>query len=304
MTKLSVIIPAYMKERRIAACMQSVLAQTLPDIEIIVVWRKGTDKTEEIIKSFQDSRLRLIEQAEKTGAGGAREIGVQAAKGDYIGFVDCDDTVDVDFYEKLYAAAVLNNADIAFGGMTGHVWRESQTFTTFADKYALVTNGAVFDKIFKTDVIRNNGVHFPAGVFFEDNPWLLKAFWCSEKLVTVPDTCYHYFIWDKDGERRDALKKSLPVIASEYVRFMSTHDLTEQEKHLIREKFICCVGGTMCLETGTFEKLLETFGEFPELFVYRRERRWKDFKRRLLHLSFKKRQFNILGLQFKFGGKQ
>lgn len=304
MTKLSVVIPAYMKENRVAACLQSVLGQTLRDIEIIVVWRKGTDKTEEIIKSFSDSRLRLIEQTEKTGAGGAREIGVQAATGEYIGFVDCDDAIDADFYEKLYKAAILNNADIAFGGMTGHVWKESKTYTAFADKYALVTNGAVFDKIFKTDIIKNNGIHFPVGVFYEDNPWLLKAIWHSKTLVTVPNTCYRYFIWDKDDSRMEALKKSLPVIAEKYAHFMRSYDLTEREKSLIRTKFIRCIGGTMCLKADMFEKLLEIFGEFPELYAYRRERRRKDFKRRFLHLSFRKRQFNILGLQFKFGGKQ
>ncbi|GEM_PF-3309537 len=303
MTKLSVVIPAYMKENRVAACLQSVLGQTLRDIEIIVVWRKGTDKTEEIIKSFSNSRLRLIEQTEKTGVGGAREIGVQASTGEYIGFVDCDDTIDADFYEKLYETALSNNADIAFGGMTGHVWKESKTYTAFADKYALVTNGAVFNKIFKTDVIKNNGIHFPVGVFYEDNPWLLKAIWHSGKLVTVPGTCYHYFDWDRDGNRINALKQSLPVIANLYIRFMQDHNLTEQEKSLIRAKFAPCTGGQLCLEKDVFEKLVETFGYFPELVADRRKRRWKDFKRRFLHLSFKKRQFNILGLQFKFGGK-
>lgn len=303
MTKLSVLIPAYQKEDRIALCLESVLNQTLQDIEIIVVWRKGTDKTEEILKSFQDSRLRLIEQVEKTGVGGAREAAVQAATGDYIGFVDCDDTIDADFYEKLYNAAVQNNADIAFGGMTGHIWRKSETYETFIDKYALVTNGAVFDKIFKTDVIKNNDIHFPINVFYEDNPWLLAAVWYSGKLVTVPDTCYHYFAWEKD-ERMDALKKSVPVIADLYARFIRTHDMTEREKSLIRSKFIPCTGRKLCLEKDMFETLVKTFGTFPELFAYRREQRWKRFKLRLLHLSFKKRQFNILGLQFKFGGKQ
>ncbi len=304
MTKLSVVIPAYMKQDRVALCLQSVLGQTLRDIEVIVVWRRGTDKTEEILKSFSDSRLRLIEQTEKTGVGGAREIGVQAAKGDYIGFVDCDDTIDADFYEKLYRATISNNADIAFGGMTGHVWKESKTYTAFADKYALVTNGAVFNKIFKTDVIKNNGIHFPANVFYEDNPWLLAVIWHSGKLVTVPDTCYHYFDWDRDDNRINALKQSLPVIVNLYVRFMQDHNLTEQEKSLIRTKFVPCIGGQLCLEKDVFEKLVETFGYFPELVAYRRKRRWKDFKRRLLHLSFRKRQFNILGLRFKFGGKQ
>lgn len=303
MIKVSVLIPAYQKEDRIALCLESVLNQTLQDIEIIVVWRKGTDKTEEIIKSFQDSRLRLIEQVEKTGVGGAREIGVQAATGDYIGFVDCDDTIDADFYEKLYNAAVQNNADIAFGGMTGHIWRKSETYETFIDKYTLVTNGAVFDKIFKTDVIKNNDIHFPVNVFYEDNPWLLAAFWYSGKLVTVPDACYHYFVWDRN-ERTDALKKSVPVIADLYARFIRTHDMTEREKSLIRSKFMPCIDRELCLEKDMFETLVETFGTFPELFACRRKRRWKRFKRRLWHLSFKHRQFNILGLQFKFGGKQ
>lgn len=299
MVAVSVIIPAYLKEERVDACLQSVLKQTLHDIEVIVVWQKGSDKTEEIIKSFKDPRLRLIEQTEKTGIGGAREIGVQVATGEYLGFVDSDDTIDADYYEKLISAAKENNADIVFS----KVGTEQKAYMTFEEKYALVSNGAVFDKLFKAEFIRRNNIHFPLNCFYEDNVYLLKAFWFSNKVVTVPDALYHYFEWKRDDNRLAELKKSIPVIAAEYVRFMEENHFNAEQKSLVCSKFISCVGGNLCAEKETYKTLLNIFRDFPELLSSLRKRRRKFLKRRLLHLSFRHGIFNFLGLQFKFEGK-
>ncbi len=300
MAVVSVIIPAYQKEERIALCLQSVLNQTLKDIEIIIVWLKGTDKTEKIIKSFTDPRLRLIEQTEKTGAGGSREIGVQAATGEYLGFIDCDDTIDADFYEKLYSAAKKNNADIAFG-RTG---KEEKSYITFEEKYDLISNGAVFDKLFKTSLIHQNNIHFPLNCFYEDNPWLLAAFWHSGKLVTVSDAHYHYYDWKRDEIRIAALKRSIPIIAAEYVHFMHKNNFNKAQTDLVCSKFIPCVGGNLCGEKDTYKALLDIFKDFPAIIPLLRRKRWKVLKKHAFHLSFRRGIFNFLGLQFKFGSKQ
>ena len=103
---VSVIIPAYNVEKYIAKCLDSLINQSLKDIEIIIIDDGSTDKTPFIIKDYanQDKRIKVIAQTnQKQGA--ARNRGLEAASGEYIGFVDADDWVDLNYFEKLYETA-------------------------------------------------------------------------------------------------------------------------------------------------------------------------------------------------------
>ena len=111
---VSVIIPAYNVEKYIAKCLDSLINQSLKDIEIIIIDDGSTDKTPFIIKDYanQDKRIKVIAQTnQKQGA--ARNRGLEAASGEYIGFVDADDWVDLNYFEKLYETAKKYNSDIA-----------------------------------------------------------------------------------------------------------------------------------------------------------------------------------------------
>ncbi len=118
MPKVSVIIPVYnVPEQYFRKCLDTVCAQTLKDIEIICVDDKSTDGSLAILKEYaaKDSRIKIIEQSENRGAAVARNIGIEAAAGEYIGFVDSDDFIDLDFYEKLHSKAVETAADVVKG---------------------------------------------------------------------------------------------------------------------------------------------------------------------------------------------
>ena len=111
--KVSVIVPAFNVEKYISKCLLSLLNQTLKDIEIVVINDGSTDKTLEIVEKFEelDKRIRIINQ-ENQKQGAARNRGMEIATGEYIGFVDSDDWVDLDYFEKLYLAAKKYNSDI------------------------------------------------------------------------------------------------------------------------------------------------------------------------------------------------
>ena len=102
MSKVSVIIPVYNTEKFLRKCLDSVCNQTLQDIEIICINDCSTDGSLEILREYagKDNRIKLIELFENGGAAKARNIGIDIAHGEYIGFVDSDDFVDLDFYEK------------------------------------------------------------------------------------------------------------------------------------------------------------------------------------------------------------
>ena len=112
--KVSVIVPAYNVESFIEKCLTTLVLQTLKDIEIIVINDGATDSTPEIISEFAaiDSRIKVINK-QNGGLSSARNAGLEVARGEYIGFVDSDDWVDEDFYEKLYTTAKNRQCDIA-----------------------------------------------------------------------------------------------------------------------------------------------------------------------------------------------
>ena len=114
MAKISVVVPVYNVEAYLERCLDSLINQTLSDIEIICVNDGSTDSSPEKLEEFakKDSRIKIINQ-ENGGLSAARNTGIEAATGEYIGFVDSDDYVDLDFYEKLYNAATSHNADIS-----------------------------------------------------------------------------------------------------------------------------------------------------------------------------------------------
>ena len=102
MCKLSVIVPVYNEEKTIGRCLDSLLLQELQDMEILVVNDGSTDESGKVVRAYmeKDPRVRMIEQ-ENRGLGAARNSGIRAAKGNYIGFVDSDDFVDLAMYRVM-----------------------------------------------------------------------------------------------------------------------------------------------------------------------------------------------------------
>ena len=111
--KVSVVIPVYNAKDYLQDCIKSLLSQTLVDCEFIFVNDGSTDNSLEIIQKYQeeDNRIKLISQENK-GIAEARNAGIEIASGEYIGFLDNDDFVKIDFFENLYKNAIENNLDI------------------------------------------------------------------------------------------------------------------------------------------------------------------------------------------------
>ncbi|WP_298594683.1 glycosyltransferase [uncultured Mitsuokella sp.] len=114
MPEISVIVPVYNVEPYLKQCIESVQNQTFQDLEIILVDDGSTDGSGKICKEYEknDQRIQVIHKA-NGGLGDARNVGLDAARGEYIGFVDSDDFIDVDMYELLYKNAISHKADIS-----------------------------------------------------------------------------------------------------------------------------------------------------------------------------------------------
>lgn len=207
MVKLSVIIPVHNTEKYLAKCLESVINQTFSDMEIICINDNSIDKSVNILKKYakQDSRIKFIQLNKNSGVSVARNIGIDLARGKYISFIDSDDWLNLDFYQKLMDAAELNNADIAMAGtnwmLNNALYKagaNSGCFIKFNSKLKYLSHGAVWDKIYKLSVIKDNNLKFPQGRVFEDNLFVIHALWYSNKLIMIDNTFYNYF-QNQDG---------------------------------------------------------------------------------------------------------
>lgn len=204
--KVSVIIPAYNTENYIASCLHSLVAQTLKEIEIIVVDDGSTDFTASKVREIAslDARIKLFSQSnQKQGA--ARNRGIEIATGEYIGFVDSDDWVSYDYFEKLYDAAKRHDADIALatnvrignGKTKKRLEIEKEVFVqTLQDRIDIsrqAKNPCPTNKIYRRELLLAHNIFYPEGIYCEDKLFTMQALYYANGLVTVPETFYYYF---------------------------------------------------------------------------------------------------------------
>ncbi len=212
--KLSVIVPVYKAEKTLRKCVDSLLAQTLGDLEIILVNDGSPDGCQAILDDyaarFPDTvRTKTVENG---GQGRARNFGIDMAWGDWLGFVDSDDWVLPEMYEKLIAAAEKEGADVAVcdtlecyedgGTRLLRAWREGS---------ALAAAGSSCDKVFRRSLI--GALRFPEGLWYEDFAFSALALSRTERLARVPETLYCYRIGHPSTMHNDNARKNLDLLA-------------------------------------------------------------------------------------------
>ena len=117
---ISIIIPAYNAEPFLSNCLDSIISQTYPFFEVLIIENGSNDETLNLAYSFQfkDKRFRVFKNNGK-GAAKARNLGINNSKGDYLTFVDADDKISSDYLQNLVNGIILNNADISSCSMIG-----------------------------------------------------------------------------------------------------------------------------------------------------------------------------------------
>lgn len=198
---VSVIIPAYNTEKYISKCLNSLVSQSLKDIEIIVIDDGSTDKTPDIIKEYanKDNRIRVITQTnQKQGA--ARNRGLEIAQGEYVTFVDADDWVSEEYLENMYNAILQNKVNMAAASMTRDKTDKIKPHLNLKEK-AVYNNAAEIikaidnhyetaGKLYKRELIKD--LKFQEGVYYEDGGYTIRAIYACASAVTVPEAVYHY----------------------------------------------------------------------------------------------------------------
>jgi glycosyltransferase involved in cell wall biosynthesis len=220
--KISIVTTAYNIEAHVEKCLDSLLAQTHKDIEIIVVNDCSTDKTMDIVGKFTDERIKVVNHSQNMGAGWARRTGIGAATGEYVITVDGDDWLAPDFIEALAKNAEETDADIVSGGIT-YVWSDTyeevkrflphvsegmQKFRDYGDKKIVFLN----NKLVRRTMY--DTVPYSTRRYCEDTPVILPLLYLANKVSYVDVQGYYYLQHDKSLCRRvnafeEALFKAL-----------------------------------------------------------------------------------------------
>lgn len=237
---VSIIVPVYNVEKFLDRCLESLINQTLKNIEIICINDGSTDNSSKILNNYtlKDSRIVIINQ-ENQGQSIARNKGMEIANGEYIGFVDSDDWVDLDFFEKLYNAAKDNDCDIAASGIIRlhklnkkfHLKFENQSITSEVNKKFELCDvpemSYIWNKIYKLEKIRKFNLKFKEKMYFEDVIFTPQVLFYSDKLITVPGTFYYY--WRNSNstvaQRNERINKDSVFAHLEANNFIKNHNI-------------------------------------------------------------------------------
>ena len=219
MPKVSVIVPIYNVEKYLERCMDSLLNQTLKDIEIIMVDDGSPDNCPKMCDEYakKDSRVKVIHK-QNDGLGYARNSGLKIATGEYIAFVDSDDYVDINMYKKLYEVASENYADAVFCGFKKEFRpnrfiesKECDNYTEYVNeqiggltldfvsapphcKSEYIHDMSVWHSVYKHSIIEGNNIRFVSEREYasEDIPFQIDFFKRCKKVVFIPNIFYVY----------------------------------------------------------------------------------------------------------------
>lgn len=205
MAKISVIVPVYNVEEYLRESLDSIVNQTFQELEIICVNDGSTDSSLEILKEYagKDSRIKIINQ-ENQGQGAARNNAIEIATGEYLGFVDPDDWIEPDMYEKAYNAIKNTDLDfVEFYSVNRFINKPSTISKTSVIPINKIYNPldypefifkrfAAWNKLFKTDFIKRNNIKFGKGRLAEDQIFTIKARCLANGSYFIDEALYNY----------------------------------------------------------------------------------------------------------------
>lgn len=248
-TKVSIIVPIYNAESYIDKCIQSMINQTLKDIEIILVDDGSTDRSVEISNKYaeKDERIKIIKQKNK-GVSSARNYGISIAKGDFITFVDSDDFIEIDMLEILYNAAIDNNCDVVLSGIKivkdnnikykfttdSKIYTKQEVFKLFYfDKEPFSPNYA-WGKLIKRSIC--NKIKFREDIFLmEDALFSMELFInCSNNIMFLKKYLYNYVQRDGSASKHFSKKRITSFYALEELLSLAKGIDSEYEKSFLK----------------------------------------------------------------------
>lgn len=247
---LSVVVPMFDVENYVRDCLDSLLGQSYQKMEIILVDDGCTDSTADIAREYagRDERIQIATQ-DNAGLGAARNTGARRATGRFLVFLDSDDTIPHDAYQRLVETLVDTGSDLAVGCMAEQMgdqfrvpdWlvpihRVERRCVTLDQAPDVVHNAFAWNKMFRHDFWKRLELQFPEGVYYEDHVPMASAYLAARSIDIVPDVVYRWRT-RSEGSSITKRKHELPNLADalaakiEETRLISAHGSAATEEY-------------------------------------------------------------------------
>ena len=224
MIKVSIIVPVYNASKTLNRCLQSLVGQTLSEIEIIAVDDCSSDDSWNILQAWESKypeKMIIIKNQKNLGAGGARNEALKYVHGEYIGFCDSDDYVHTDMYRAMYEEAVRGDYDFVDCGYLDE--KEDKGYLKTGDNCTGVLNavkrneliaagGDLVSHIFKKKLF--DDITFRENIILEDMEILMELILKADKISSVKEILYMYCYYDNSSSRKQNSKKYYNAVIS------------------------------------------------------------------------------------------
>lgn len=258
MFKVSVIVPVYNTRKYLRECLRSLEKQTIDSIEIIMVNDGSTDESitimEEFVRKYPD-RFVLINK-ENGGQATARNMGIQESHGEYIGFVDSDDKVDKNMFQKMYQAASCGDYDYVechyhyVEEQKDGSLKELETrgnIRAYKNKKDMFIDPQVspWNKLYKRELLIDNEIKFPEGVIYEDTSFFIKSIPYINKAKYLDEKLVYYYLHSNSTMNKNKSVKVADIfkVLEDYLKFYKDRELYEEYKEELEyftTKIILC----------------------------------------------------------------
>jgi succinoglycan biosynthesis protein ExoO len=286
MSLVTVIIPAYNTERYIKTCIQSVLDQTYDNFEIIIVDDYSTDHSLEIIRQFDDPRIRVIKNDKNRGPSYSRNYAIQLAKGEFIAILDSDDWWEPNRLERMMSFINETNADMLFDDVLYIREGEKEPWTTYSKfkgfildeptevslEYFVNNDLGILKAIIRKQLIEDHSIYYDESIKYgEDFLFYLQLISKTKKVWLINESYYYYLsregslVQDMYVLSKECLRATEELLTKPKAEFTSNlvkalekrkHDLTFVVKYHETDQY---------LKTGAFNKAVKNFIDYPTI---------------------------------------
>lgn len=286
---LSVIVPIYNTSEYLERCIQSLVSQTLKNIEIILIDDGSTDNSLELCKEYEKRYFNVkVYSKTNSGLGKTRNVGMKLSKGEYIAFVDSDDFISCNMYEYMTKLLIEYGADVAICDYE-KVYREEESnlfeknvrntqVQVLNDKYDIIKEYLLFkiepfawNKVFKKNFLIDNKLKYEEDCYYEDLNMTLEALFLARKICSTNRKFYGYFQRESSITHKLTEKHLIDYInrIDKFYMFINTnYDVSKLEIELRDSKFRLSYNLLNLLVNSKKQFLLKkSFEEFPKKMV-------------------------------------
>ncbi len=322
--KLSVIIPVYNTRKLVRKCIDSILAQKFKGIEIILVDDGSTDDSLEILREYEKKYPESIVVLTKKngGQGSARNLGLRIAKGDYITFVDSDDTIAEGMYQEMYDMAIKEKCDIVICGVQDYYEKNGyrNNRSLFNKKNIPISEAivhsipAVWNKIYKKSLFKGENMFFNESNWYEDFPLSMQLLMKAKKVCYIDKPFYQYYHRIRSSIHNDNIVRNLDIIKDykEVVNFATKYNYYnkyDEEIHylLLKEVYISTINRVIRTNNPASDKrkIIKEIKKYCKEAHLRKTKYFKEMPRafRLSYYLIKLNMYSLINLLFKIKEK-